>query len=71
VGSRAPRHRIPNSKEASMAKAYAPQVAMRASIGAVQIMAPGATRPPGLTEDPGGKGSSGANERMARHVNGR
>jgi acyl-CoA dehydrogenase len=33
-------YKIPNSKEASMAKAYAPQVAMRACIGAVQIMGP-------------------------------
>jgi acyl-CoA dehydrogenase len=32
--------KIPNSKEASMAKAYAPQVAMRACIGAIQIMGP-------------------------------
>lgn len=31
---------IPNSKEASMAKAYAPQAAMRACIGAIQIMGP-------------------------------
>ena len=33
-------YKIPNSKEASMAKAYAPQVAMRACIGAIQIMGP-------------------------------
>jgi acyl-CoA dehydrogenase len=33
-------YKIPNSKEASMAKAYAPQVALRACIGAVQIMGP-------------------------------
>ena len=33
-------HRIPNSKEASMAKAYAPQVALRGCIGAIQIMGP-------------------------------
>jgi acyl-CoA dehydrogenase len=33
-------HKIPNSKEASMAKAYAPQVAMGACIGAIQIMGP-------------------------------
>jgi acyl-CoA dehydrogenase len=31
---------IPNSMEASMAKAYAPQAAMRACIGAIQIMGP-------------------------------
>jgi acyl-CoA dehydrogenase len=31
---------IPNSKEASMAKAYAPQAAMRACVGAIQIMGP-------------------------------
>jgi acyl-CoA dehydrogenase len=31
---------IPNSKEASMAKAYAPQVALKACIGAIQIMGP-------------------------------
>jgi acyl-CoA dehydrogenase len=33
-------YKIPNSKEASMAKAYAPQVAMRACIGAIQLMGP-------------------------------
>jgi hypothetical protein len=33
----------PNSKEASMAKA-APQVAMRACIGAIQIMGPAGIR---------------------------
>ena len=32
--------KIPNSKEASMAKAYAPQVALRCCIGAIQIMGP-------------------------------
>ena len=32
--------KIPNSKEASMAKAYAPQVALKACIGAIQIMGP-------------------------------
>lgn len=32
--------RIPNSKEASMAKAYAPQVALRACVGAIEIMGP-------------------------------
>lgn len=32
--------RIPNSKEASMAKAYAPQAALRACVGAIQIMGP-------------------------------
>ena len=32
--------KIPNSKEASMAKAYAPQVALSACIGAIQIMGP-------------------------------
>ena len=32
--------KIPNSAEASMAKAYAPQAAMRACIGAIQIMGP-------------------------------
>jgi acyl-CoA dehydrogenase len=32
--------KIPNSKEASMAKAYAPQAALRACIGAIQIMGP-------------------------------
>jgi acyl-CoA dehydrogenase len=32
--------RIPNSAEASMSKAYAPQAAMRACIGAIQIMGP-------------------------------
>ncbi|MFN2611077.1 MAG: acyl-CoA dehydrogenase family protein [Actinomycetota bacterium] len=31
---------IPNSKEASMAKAYAPQAALRACIGAIEIMGP-------------------------------
>ena len=33
-------NRIPNSKEASMAKAYAPQAALRACVGAIQIMGP-------------------------------
>ena len=33
-------HKIPNSKEASMSKAYAPQAALRACIGAIQIMGP-------------------------------
>jgi acyl-CoA dehydrogenase len=33
-------NRIPNSAEASMAKAYAPQVGMRACIGAIQVMGP-------------------------------
>jgi alkylation response protein AidB-like acyl-CoA dehydrogenase len=33
-------NKIPNSKEASMSKAYAPQAAMRACIGAIQIMGP-------------------------------
>ena len=33
-------HRIPNSKEASMSKAYAPQAALRACIGAIEIMGP-------------------------------
>jgi acyl-CoA dehydrogenase len=32
--------RIPNSKEASMSKAYAPQAALRACIGAIEIMGP-------------------------------
>ena len=32
--------KIPNSKEASMSKAYAPQAALRACIGAIQIMGP-------------------------------
>ena len=32
--------RIPNSKEASMSKAYAPPAALRACIGAIQIMGP-------------------------------
>jgi acyl-CoA dehydrogenase len=32
--------RIPNSKEASMSKAYAPQAGLRACIGAIQIMGP-------------------------------
>ncbi|MGH2808814.1 MAG: acyl-CoA dehydrogenase family protein [Actinomycetota bacterium] len=32
--------KIPNSKEASMAKAYAPQAALRACVGAIQIMGP-------------------------------
>lgn len=31
---------IPNSKEASMSKAYAPQAALRACIGAIEIMGP-------------------------------
>lgn len=33
-------NRIPNSKEASMSKAYAPQAALRACIGAIEIMGP-------------------------------
>ncbi|MDQ4094586.1 MAG: acyl-CoA dehydrogenase family protein [Actinomycetota bacterium] len=33
-------NKIPNSKEASMTKAYAPQAALRACIGAIQIMGP-------------------------------
>jgi acyl-CoA dehydrogenase len=33
-------NKIPNSKEASMSKAYAPQAGMRACIGAIQIMGP-------------------------------
>ena len=33
-------NKISNSKEASMAKAYAPQAALRACIGAIQIMGP-------------------------------
>jgi acyl-CoA dehydrogenase len=33
-------NKISNSKEASMSKAYAPQAAMRACIGAIQIMGP-------------------------------
>jgi acyl-CoA dehydrogenase len=33
-------NRIPNSKEASMSKAYAPQAALRSCIGAIQIMGP-------------------------------
>lgn len=32
--------RIPNSKEASMAKAYAPLAALRACVGAIEIMGP-------------------------------
>jgi acyl-CoA dehydrogenase len=32
--------RIPNSKEASMSKAYAPAAALRACIGAIEIMGP-------------------------------
>jgi acyl-CoA dehydrogenase len=32
--------RLPNSKEASMAKAYAPAAALRACIGAIEIMGP-------------------------------
>ena len=32
--------KIPNSKEASMAKAYAPQAALRACVGAIEIMGP-------------------------------
>jgi acyl-CoA dehydrogenase len=32
--------KIPNSKEASMAKAYAPQAALRSCIGAIQVMGP-------------------------------
>lgn len=32
--------KIPNSKEASMSKAYAPQAALRACVGAIQIMGP-------------------------------
>jgi acyl-CoA dehydrogenase len=31
---------IPNSKEASMSKAYAPQAALRACVGAIQVMGP-------------------------------
>lgn len=31
---------IPNSKEASMSKAYAPQAALRACVGAIEIMGP-------------------------------
>ena len=33
-------NKIPNSKEASMSKAYAPQAALNACIGAIQIMGP-------------------------------
>ena len=33
-------NKIPNSKEASMSKAYAPQAALRCCIGAIQIMGP-------------------------------
>jgi acyl-CoA dehydrogenase len=33
-------HEIPNSKEASMSKAYAPQAALKACVGAIQIMGP-------------------------------
>jgi acyl-CoA dehydrogenase len=33
-------NRIPNSKEASMSKAYAPQAALRACVGAIEIMGP-------------------------------
>ena len=33
-------NKIPNSKEASMSKAYAPQAALRACVGAIQIMGP-------------------------------
>ena len=33
-------NKIPNSKEASMSKAHAPQAALRACIGAIQIMGP-------------------------------
>ena len=33
-------NKIPNSKEASMSKAYAPQAGMRACIGAIQVMGP-------------------------------
>jgi len=33
-------NKIPNSKEASMSKAYAPPAALRACIGAIQIMGP-------------------------------
>lgn len=33
-------HRIPNSKEASMSKAYSPPAALRACIGAIEIMGP-------------------------------
>jgi acyl-CoA dehydrogenase len=33
-------NQIPNSKEASMSKAYAPQAALRACIGAIEIMGP-------------------------------
>lgn len=32
--------RIPNSKEASMSKAYAPQASLRACVGAIEIMGP-------------------------------
>jgi acyl-CoA dehydrogenase len=32
--------KIPNSKEASMSKAYAPQAGLRACVGAIQIMGP-------------------------------
>ena len=32
--------KIPNSKEASMSKAYAPRAALRACVGAIQIMGP-------------------------------
>lgn len=32
--------KIPNSKEASMSKAYAPQAALRACVGAIQVMGP-------------------------------
>ncbi|HWC13693.1 MAG TPA: acyl-CoA dehydrogenase family protein [Actinomycetota bacterium] len=33
-------NKIPNSKEASMSKAYAPQAALNACVGAIQIMGP-------------------------------
>ena len=33
-------NKIPNSKEASMSKAYAPQAALRACVGAIQVMGP-------------------------------
>jgi acyl-CoA dehydrogenase len=33
-------HKIPNSKEASMSKAYAPPAALRACVGAIQVMGP-------------------------------
>jgi len=33
-------HRIPNSKEASMAKAFAPRAALRACVSAIEIMGP-------------------------------